>query len=141
MRPQDLGFAEPCQRCKSHVLELPKRCRYVDIGFILGENDELQTVPGEDRSGAEGYTTYFVCRRCGCRWAVFDWVQIGWVLVEQESADGKYSSSGQFVDGKKHGRHQYARYRQGNELVDTLILSDLWDHGRLVERKEYGPIF
>lgn len=140
MRPRELGFGDPCERCVRQVLELPKRCRYVDVGYILGAHGDLQTAPGEDRSGAEGYTTYFVCRRCRCRWAIFDWVQVGWVLVEQESADGRYSSKGQYVDGKKHGRHCYSRYRQGGERVDPLILSELWDHGRLLERKEYGPI-
>jgi hypothetical protein len=121
-------------------VQLPQRCRSLDVKWVLADHGALNCVSGADRSGTEGYTTYFACRRCGCRWAVFDWVQVGWVLVEQESPDGMYNSRGSYVDGKKHGRHVYARYRQGKECVDSLILSELWDHGRLVERKEYGPV-
>jgi hypothetical protein len=118
-----------------------------DYAAVLPGQGPLHEVSGPDRSGAEGYSRYFVCRRCGSRWRIFDWVCTGWVDYEQESVDGKYSSRGKYVGGKKDGWHGYSRYepvrtiREGRTvLVSPLILSELWDHGRLVERQELGPV-
>src|SRR5262245_11930726 len=119
MRARDLGFREPCGPCT----------RQIRIGFRgqgptahIGSpvtNEELfpeipgplREVSGKDRSGAEGYTRYFVCGLCGARWWFFDWVATGAVDYGEESTDGRYCSRlGQFVDEKKHGFHSYYRH-------------------------------
>jgi hypothetical protein len=118
-----------------------------DYASVLPGQGPLYEVSGVDRSGAEGYSRYFVCRLCSSRWRIFDWVCTGWVDFHQESADGLYCTKGEYVGGKKDGCHCYSRYEpvpttlDGRPVLATpTILKELWDHGRLVERQECGPI-
>lgn len=146
MRAEDLGFAEPCERCARQLWEgLGEWCRAhcptaeLNYAAVLQAHGHLRPAPGPDRSGAEGYSSYVACGLCGCRWRLFDWVAVGWVDLKQESADGRYYSAGQYADGKKHGTHSCNRYAEGGEPCSPLVLVERWDHGRLVAWEEYGP--
>src|SRR5207302_4496967 len=104
-----LGFAEPCEHCLSQIQErywfqgygptndLGPTTNVANFAVLPGP---LYEVSGQDRSGAEGYTRYFACRRCGSRWWYFDWVCTGTVDYGQESADGLYHCCGTYVDGR-----------------------------------------
>lgn len=157
MRPKDLGFADPCQRCLRNLIEGGLRSKE-----LLEAHGHLKLLKDEYPAGGRFCTQTFACRRCGSRWV--DWVLDNppWVELNQESTDGLYYergeyyvskkvrdpdtewyvngkkfSLGRYVDGKKHGLYRY--YRYGQHGGGILILSDLWDHGRLVEWHEYGP--
>jgi hypothetical protein len=151
MKPTDIGFRIPCRHCARQIWDdLGAWCRAhcpttLDYASVVPGKGPLFEVSGPSRSGAEGYSRYFACRRCSSRWRIFDWVYIGWVNYNQESADSLYYCDGQFVDGKKDGWHNYGRYEPvpttpTGPLHCPMMLSELWDHGRLVERKEYGPV-
>jgi hypothetical protein len=140
MRPQDLGFAEPCQRCIEHVvvgLRTGSQC----IDTYLQAQGTLRALPVDDMCSHEGFYYRYVCSACTCRWVIYDWAMFGWVILEQESADGKHLKKANYEEGRKHGWHEcYPRYYPANEPRAAIVLAELWDQGRLVKRLENGRV-
>ena len=129
MRPQDLGFAEPCQRCIEFV-----------VGLKTEGHGNLQSLPVDDICSHEGIYYRYVCGSCTSRWLIYDWTLFGSMTLEQESADGKYFATVRHAQGQKHGLHEYyPRHYPANEPRPTT-LAELWDRGRLIRRLENGLI-
>jgi hypothetical protein len=140
MRPQDLGFAEPCQRCIEYVI-VGLRTGSQSINTYLQGHGALQSLPVDDMCSHEGFYYRYVCSACTCRWVIFEWGSYGWVNVEQESEDGQYYSKGKYETGKKHGWHEcYPRYYPANEPRAPILLAELWDQGRPIKQLEDGRI-
>jgi hypothetical protein len=142
MRPEDLGFVMPCERC---VLRLwhglkewgESHCPTTEFDYASvlqahGHLRLLETVTEKDGE-VDVIRRCFACRLCGCRWGVFDNSALGWVTIRQESPCGQHVARGEYVDEKKHGLHFYQQIGQG------LILKEGWSHGRLTAWWEYRP--
>ena len=141
MRPEELGFVVPCERCTGPLYEgLVEICRSyydgqrLDTSAVFAAHGHLQNARG--CGGLVGV----VCGICGARWAVYDVeLQFCTLHIWQESTDGRYYCSGHCVDGKRHGGFGYIPHPKGNERHIAMLFSEWWDHGRLVEWQEYGP--
>jgi hypothetical protein len=140
MRPSDLGFPEPCQRCID----------YVRVGLLTGSQSvpsyleghgNLQSLSVDDVCSHEGYYYRYQCAVCTCRWLIYEWGWTGWLNIEQESADGGHYARGKYEEGSKHGWHEYyPRYYPAEERHAPIVLAELWDHGRLMQRKVNGAL-
>jgi hypothetical protein len=140
MRPQDLGFADPCQSCIEYVL-LGLRTGSQSINSYLQGHGTLQSLPVDDMCSHEGFYYRYVCSACTSRWVIFEWGGYGWVNLEQESADGRYYKKANYEEGRKHGWHEcYPRFYPANERNAPIVLAELWDRGRLIKRLEEGRL-
>ena len=97
MRPEDMGFAEPCVHCSS--------CQWI----TLQSYENSQFTPDWDQifqvhDYLTGSWSGVDCRRCGCCWDINDGdPRYGWWHVGQLSRDGAYYRSGHYEKGKRHG--------------------------------------
>ena len=141
MRPEDLGFVVPCERCRGPVWEaLAAQCgSYYDgridewalagLGSVLAAHDLLRRVAGSDA---------VACGACGARWRVVDVEpQFRTADVRQESPDGRHFCTGRYEGGERHGPFGYYAHRP--EGGWDLFFAEWWDRGRLVAWQEYGP--
>jgi hypothetical protein len=110
------------------------------IPTYLQGHGGLQSLSVDDTCSHEGFYYRYVCGACTCRWLIYEWCFYGgWILIDQESADGKHFVKRRYEEVKKHGWHEYyPRYYPANEPRAPIILAELWDHGRLIKRLENG---